>query len=84
LKDNLSKMKIVFTLNGQAVPLTNFLIQDAPSQGQYCHEVEAAVTDWKPGENHAVTTLTFTAPVNDGSADYPAGDQVYDYLVEMP
>jgi len=44
----------------------------------------AAVTDWKSGENHAITTLTFTAPVNDGSADYPAGDQVYDYLVKLP
>jgi hypothetical protein len=84
LKDNLNRMKVAFTLNGQAVPLTSFLIQDAPSQGQYCHEVEAAVTDWKSGENHAITTLTFTVPVNDGSADYPAGDQVYDYLVKLP
>jgi hypothetical protein len=77
-------MKISFTLNGQMVPISSFQTQDGPSQGQMCHEVVAAVTDWKSGENHAVTTLTFTAPVNDGTADYPTGDQVYDYLVKLP
>jgi C-terminal processing protease CtpA/Prc len=84
LTDNLNKMKISFTLNGQMVPISSFQTQDGPSQGQMCHEVVAAVTDWKSGENHAVTTLTFTAPVNDGTADYPTGDQVYDYLVKLP
>ena len=84
LADNLKKMKISFTLNGQTMPLTSFQTQDGLSQGKMCHEVVAAVTDWKSGENHAITTLTFTEPVNDGTADYPAGDQVYDYLVKLP
>jgi len=84
LTDNLSKIKISFTLNGQIVPISSFQAQDGPSQGQMCHEVVTAVTDWKSGENHAITTLTFSEPVNDGSADYPTGEQVYDYLVVLP
>jgi len=84
LTDNLSMLKTSFTLNGQTVPMSSFRTLDGPSQGQMCHEVVAAVTDWKSGENHAMTTVTFSEPFSDGTANYPAGNQVYDYVVKLP
>jgi C-terminal processing protease CtpA/Prc len=84
LTDNLSKMKVTFTLNGKEVPQSSFLTQEGASQGQECSQMAAAVTDWPSGESHAITTLTFTAPVNDGSSDYPSGQQVFDYVVKLP
>ena len=84
LTDNLSKLKITFTLNGQDVPQTDFLTQEGPSGGQQCKEWVAAVTDWPSGETHAITTVTFIAALNDGTYDFPPGDQVFDYLVKLP
>jgi len=84
LTDNLAKMKLTFTLNGKDVPISSFEVQDGASQGQMCHQIVAAVTDWKSGDNHVITTLTFTAPLNDGTYDFPTGVQVFDYLVKLP
>ena len=84
LTANLNQIQLSFTLNGQAVPISSFLAQDGSSQGQMCHQVVAAVTDWKSGDNQAVTTVTFTAPVNDGTYDYAAGVQAYNYMVKLP
>lgn len=82
LDDNLGKMDIEFTLNGQDVPLEQFLKLDYDSQdGQKCTAYLAAVKDWAGGQHLAVTTLTFTAPLNDGVFDFPAGQQVFEYNI---
>jgi hypothetical protein len=43
--------------------------------------VYAELTDWPAGEHHLSTIATFTAKINDGSADYAAGDYELDYEV---
>jgi C-terminal processing protease CtpA/Prc len=82
LDDNLNKMDIQFTLNSQDVPLEQFLRLDYDSQdGQKCTAYLAAVKDWTGGQHQAVTTLTFTAPLNDGVFDFPAGQQIFEYNI---
>jgi C-terminal processing protease CtpA/Prc len=82
LADNLGKMDIKFTMNGQDVPLEKFLKLDYDSSdGQKCTAYLAGLTDWAGGEHHLVTTLTFKQPLNDGTYDYPAGVQNFFYNV---
>jgi C-terminal processing protease CtpA/Prc len=82
LDDNLGKMKVTFMLNGQDVPLEQFLRMDYDSQdGQKCTAYLAAVKDWAGGQHLAVTTLTFKAALNDGVYDFPAGEQVFEYNI---
>ena len=81
LEENLSKIKLAFSLNGEDVALEQFASLDYDANGQSCRAYFAQVTDWSGGEHHLVTTLTFTGPVDDGTAQYPAGKQVFDYAV---
>jgi C-terminal processing protease CtpA/Prc len=82
LDDNLGKMKVKFTLNGQEIALDSFLKLDYDSSdGQKCRVYALGLTDWKGGENHAITTVTITAPLNDGTYDFPAGYQIFDYSI---
>lgn len=82
LDDNLGKMDVKFTLNGQNVPLDQFLRLDYDSQdGQKCTAYLAAVKDWVGGEHKAVTTVTFKAALNDGVYDFPPGQQVFEYTI---
>ena len=74
-------MDVAFTLNEQEVPLDQFLRLDYESGGQQCMAYILAVEDWAGGEHHAVTTLTFTAPLNDGVYDFPAGVQTFYYNI---
>jgi len=81
LTDNLNKIQLAFTLNGQAVELSKFVKLVGPLNGQQCETYVLGLTDWSGGQNEAITTATFTAPVNDGTYDYPAGKQVSDYTI---
>ena len=81
LDENLKKIKLGFNLEGQDVPLDQFQQLAYDASGQKCVAYLAVLTDWQAGENHLTTTVTFTAPINDGSADYPAGKQVFEYTV---
>jgi C-terminal processing protease CtpA/Prc len=81
LDDNLSKMDLKFTLNGEDIPLEKFLRLDYDSDGQMCTAYLAGVKDWAGGQHLAVTTLTFMEPLNDGVYDYPAGQQVFEYNI---
>jgi C-terminal processing protease CtpA/Prc len=82
LDDNLGKMKATFTLNGQDIAMDSFLKMDYDSSdGQKCRAYLLGLTDWQGGENHAITTATITAPLNDGKVDFLPGYQIFDYAV---
>jgi C-terminal processing protease CtpA/Prc len=82
LLENLTKIQVRFDLNGQDVPLEQFVDIDYPTNdGQYCRAYFVQVTDFPGGEHSLVTTATFTAPVNDGKETYPAGQQRFEYTV---
>ncbi len=81
LEENLGKIQVTFTLNGQPMSLDSFAKLDYDSSGKKCRVYVVGVTDWKGGESHAITKVTFTAPINDGTYDYTSGFQIYDYAV---
>ena len=82
LDDNLGKMKATFTLNGQDVPIDKFLRMDYDSSdGQKCTAYLLGIKDWAGGQHKAVTTLNFTAPLNDGTYAFPVGQQVFEYNI---
>lgn len=85
LDDNLSKMQLTFTLAGNIIPTTQFQKFDYDtSDGQKCTAYVAGITDWPSGQTQVVTALDFTAPLNDGTYDYPVGQQVFNYNVILP
>lgn len=81
LADNLGKIKLGFSLAGSEVPLEQFQKLDYENAGQQCTVYLTVLSDWQGGENQLSTTVTFTAPINDGTANYPAGTQVFAYTV---
>jgi len=81
LDDNLKKLGLKFTLDGQEVTADKFLQQQGSSQGQQCVSYTLGLTDWPAGEHLAVTTLTFKSKLNDGQFDYNPGAQTFNYHV---
>jgi C-terminal processing protease CtpA/Prc len=81
LDQNLKDIQLDFSLAGDVVPLDQLQKLDYDSGSQKCTAYITVLSDWQAGENHLSTTATFTTPINDGSADYPAGKQVFDYTV---
>ncbi|MDO8752677.1 MAG: hypothetical protein Q7J80_02190, partial [Anaerolineales bacterium] len=81
LDQNLKNIEVRFTLNGKAVALDKFQVEDFQNDTQWCKLFYTSLSNWTPGEHHLTTTAIFTAPLNDGMADYEAGDYVMDYTV---
>jgi hypothetical protein len=81
LEQNLENIQLEFTLADEQVPLEQFQKLDYESGGQSCTAYITVLSGWQAGENHLSTTVTFTAKINDGSADYPPGKQVFEYTV---
>jgi hypothetical protein len=54
---------------------------ETTSNGQQCRLVFTSLSDWPAGEHHLITKVTFKAKINDGTADYSAGDYILDYKV---
>ncbi len=84
LDNNLGKLKVTYTLNGQDVPADQFLRLDYDSSdGQKCIAYVLGLKDWKGGEHKLITTVNFTSPLNDGVYDFPVGYQIFEYTVYM-
>ncbi len=81
LDQNLQNIKLAFSLAGQDVPLAQFQKVSYTANNQQCMAYITVLTDWQAGENHLSTTVTFTTSINDGTAVYPPGKQVFDYTV---
>jgi C-terminal processing protease CtpA/Prc len=81
LAQNLENIQLSFVLDGEEVPLGDMSTFETEFNGQQCRLTYTALSDWPAGEHHLTTTATFTAAINDGSADYDAGDYVLEYTV---
>jgi C-terminal processing protease CtpA/Prc len=81
LEQNFSQIDLKFTLNGEAVSNDQLAVFNTPSDDLECRLIYTALSDWKPGEHHAVITATFKSKINDGVGEYAPGDYVYDYAV---
>jgi hypothetical protein len=83
LQQNLQSIKVTFNLDGKDMKASDMASFDNTSGGQQCKFIYALLTDWPAGQHHLITTATFTQKINDGSADYAAGDYVLDYTVNI-
>lgn len=83
LNNNLKSIRLKFTLDGQDVPVSDFAAVDSSQNGQQCHTLYVALSNWPVGRHHLTTTATFTDKINDGTSDYQPGDYVLDYTVNV-
>lgn len=83
LNTDLKSIKLKFTLDGKDLPVSNMQVDNTPSGGQQCQTTYTALSNWPAGSHHITTTATFTSKINDGTADYAAGDYVLDYTVNV-
>ena len=83
LNTDLKSIQLKFTLDGQAVPVNDFATDDSPQNGQQCHTLYVALSNWPVGQHQITTTATFTSKINDGTSDYAPGDYVLDYTVNV-
>jgi serine/threonine protein kinase len=83
LYENRSKMGIQFTLNGQEVSLNRFLQRYFDFDGKKCLGYTLGVKDWVAGQYRAVTTMTFKGPLNDGTYEFQAGQQMFEYNIDL-
>jgi hypothetical protein len=52
--------------------------------GFVCLDFGVLMSAWPPGEYELEAIATFDEKINDGAADFEAGDYVYKYNVTMP
>ena len=83
LNNNLKSIKLKFTLDGKDVPVSNMQVDNTPNGGQACQNTFTALSNWPTGSHHLITTATFTQKINDGTSDYPTGDYILDYTVNV-
>jgi len=81
LNQNFENIEVKFTLDGEDVPLDQLRREDLENGGQWCRLYYTALSKWPAGEHKLAIAATFTAPINDGSADYEAGDYILEYNV---
>lgn len=81
LEQNFSQIDVTFTLNGEEVPIDQFAVTELEAGGNQCRIIYTALSDWKPGEHHITTSVTFKSQIDDGMSKYPAGDYVSEYGV---
>lgn len=84
LEKNFKQIKLTFNLNGRDISQDQLAVYDTESGGNKCRLVYTALSDFKPGEHHAILTAVFTGTVNDGMSDYAPGEYVDDYAIYLP
>lgn len=81
LEQNFSQIGLKFTLEGKEIPAADFNTLDVESGGRQCRLIYTALSDWKAGEHHLTTTVSFKSAIDDGISEYEAGDYVSEYTV---
>jgi C-terminal processing protease CtpA/Prc len=81
LTDNFEHIQLSFTLDGRALSPADFGEFTYEDQGLTCRAYFGMLTDWPGGEHKLQTNVIFNSSINDGQADYPAGTQIFQYLV---
>jgi hypothetical protein len=83
LAQNWDHISLVFTLDGEEVPLDSFVRLEDNFDEMECRLYYTLLTDWPRGEHLLTTEATFASAINDGLDDYPAGTHVYEYRVSV-
>lgn len=53
------------------------------AEGMFCGDFGVLLSDWPPGEYRMEAIAAFDDTINDGLADYEAGDYIFDYTVTV-
>lgn len=83
LAQNWDNISLVFTLDGEEVPLDRFVMLEGSFGDVACRMYYALLADWPQGEHALTNEITFAAELDDGFEVYPAGTHVYDYRVTV-
>lgn len=81
LTQNWDNISLVFTIDGEEVPLDSFVSLEDSFDELECRMYYTLLTEWPRGEHLLTTEVTFITAINDGLDDYPAGTHVYEYRV---
>lgn len=87
LLQNFEHIKIGFYFNGRA--LDRDVVHAFPSQSQInnttmvCLNFVTLMSNWPEGEYQLAAVVTFEEQINDGVADFDAGDYIYEYNVTV-
>jgi len=84
LQQNFEHIKLKFYFNGEqlgtdVVHPVSFTRPD----GFVCLDFGVLMSDWAPGEYRLEAVATFEEKINDGAADFEAGDYIYEYNVTV-
>jgi hypothetical protein len=84
LEQNLSQMKIEFTMNGETIPRHYFATLEPESPGEsYCRVDYVLIKYWPKGIHKLETNITFLEDTDDGWNIYPAGTHTLQFLVTV-
>ena len=83
LEQNWEYIALVFTVDDEDVPLSDFAMLDFDVDDEWCRFYHALVTDWPRGEHELIAEVTFDMELDDGQDIYPAGTHYYQYLVTV-
>jgi len=83
LLQNFQHIKIALYFNGD--PLQRDVVHPVSYErnDMVCLDFVALLSDWANGEYHLTAVATFDETINDGLADFEAGDYIYEYNVTI-
>ena len=84
LKQNVEHMKVTLYFGDE--PLKSDVVHPLSltrSDGLVCVDFGALMSEWTNGKYKLKAVATFADKINDGLADYPAGDYVFEYNVTV-
>ena len=84
LRQNFEHIRLKFFINGEqlgtdVVHPVSFTRPD----GFICLDFGVLMSDWAPGEYKLETVATFEEKINDGAADFEAGEYIHEYNVTV-
>ncbi|HEX5839595.1 MAG TPA: hypothetical protein VFY26_17300 [Anaerolineales bacterium] len=84
LVENLEHMTIQLSINGELLPeevVHN--LSFTSTNNLLCVDFGVLITEWPDGEYRLEAVATFEEPINDGLADFEAGDYIFIYNVTV-
>ena len=84
LQQNFEHIKVGLYFNDE--PLERDVVHpitSTRSDNFVCLEFGVLMSDWKPGEYKLKAVATFDEKINDGAADFEAGDYIFEYNVTV-
>lgn len=83
LLQNFEHIKLGFYINGR--PLSRDVVHTFPSQSNdmVCLSFVTLMSNWPEGEYQLAAVVTFDEQINDGLADFEAGNYIYEYNVTV-